>query len=120
MHRTMKLVSTVGLTLILALGGAGAASAHNNGAPYCSAPNCYASNTHSYPDGGEMWYGVHENVNGCCKANDASYNHPTRKHRSSVQNGGGLVRSGDMSAGIWAQATQAATSSGNQAYYFIY
>ena len=70
--------------------------------------------------GGKHWYGVHSNTNGTNVRNDSSYYHAKKKHRTSVSNGNGTVRSADQPAGIWARADQYATNSGNKAWWYAY
>jgi hypothetical protein len=122
----MKKISKVALGSVFAaslvLGSASVASAHDNG--YGGAPNHYASNTYltgASINNGSMYYGVHSMINGSDTNNDSSYYHGSLLHRASVKNStGNVVRSSDRSGGLWAQATQDATTSGNQAFWYTY
>lgn len=52
------------------------------------------------------------------RTNISNYYHKSVLHRSSVVNGfNQLVRSANASGGVWAKASQVATSSGNKAYW---
>jgi lactococcin 972 family bacteriocin len=65
------------------------------------------------PEGGTWEYGIDES-----NVNFSYYNHPSQNHRSSVSNPlKGLVRSICDSGGRWTYATEAASTSGNQAFY---
>lgn len=122
MNRIVQTLTGTAVAAILVVATAGVASAHNNG--YGGAPDHYASATYvtgSTVGGGKMYYGVHAMINGTDKNNDSSYYHGTKRHRASVKNStGNVVRSADKSGGTWAQATQDATSWGNQAYWYVY
>jgi lactococcin 972 family bacteriocin len=52
--------------------------------------------------------------------NYSNFYHPTKLHRSSVENCYGLVRSADRAGGFWSYAAEPVCLSGNQAYYNVY
>lgn len=52
--------------------------------------------------------------------NDCRYIHPSRWHRCTVENWGGVKRSLDRGPSVWASQTQTASFGGNRAYWFRY
>lgn len=79
-----------------------------------AAPAVSAVATTEYPDGGTWVY----DANG--STNYSNYYHASKKHRSSVQNCNGLVRSTDAVGGLWSYASEGVCLSGNQAFYYVY
>lgn len=115
--RTASVVAGL-LAIGFVAGGSVSASAHDlNGYGWAADSKVEGSAV----GGGKHYYGVHELLNGSNRGNDSSYYHATRSHRASVKNStGSIVRSADQKAGVWARATQPATTSGNEAYWYAY
>lgn len=65
--------------------------------------------------GGGTWVYNADNA-----SNYSNYYHGSSKHRSSVQNRYGLVRSGDKPGGQWAYASQPVAITNNQAFWYVY
>ena len=64
--------------------------------------------------GGTWNYGANATTN------YSNFYHPSRLHRSSVENCYGLVRSADRAGGFYSYASESVCLSGNQAFYNVY
>ena len=64
--------------------------------------------------GGTWTYGATGSIN------YSNYFHPSKKHRSSVQNCSGTYRSTDAAGGLTSRVSESVCLSGNQAYYNVY
>lgn len=94
------LVSSLAVTALAAtavLGAGGAANA-----------------TTQWPEGGTWIYDATGTTN------YSNYYHSSAKHRSSVSNRLGTVRSADAARGYWSYASQTVYTYGNNAYYYKY
>lgn len=97
MKKTGKVLATVATVFALTLGGAITASASTE-----------------YVGGGTFQYDADASLNWC------NYYHPSKKHRCTVQNKYGSLRSPDRAGNQWAYQSQPVARTGNQVFWFVY
>lgn len=64
--------------------------------------------------GGTFHYNADATLNWC------NYHHPSKKHRCTVENRFGSVRSPDAAAGLWAYQSQPVARTGNKVWWHVY
>lgn len=97
MKKALKISTTVVTALAILFGGSLSASAGVE-----------------YVGGGTFHYNADAVINWC------NYHHPTKKHRCTVQNKFGSVRSPDRAGGSWAYQSQPVAKTGNRVYWYVY
>lgn len=67
-----------------------------------------------YVGGGTFHHDADATINWC------NYHHPSKKHRCTVENRFGSLRSPDAAGGSWAYKSQPVARTGNRVYWFVY
>lgn len=94
---TRRVGLSAALAAVLVLGGALTASAGTE-----------------YVGGGTFHYNADATLNWC------NYHHPSKKHRCTVENKFGSLRSPDTAGGLWAYQSQPVAKVGNKVWWHVY